>query len=93
MEKAWNELIMEFCKLLRIDKFCNWLNKKFTRNYKEVPLFWVMFDLNKYLKDGSTNSCISKLHPTIGNDIFIKDKLFEIIDYIRSTYDMEKLSK
>ena len=71
----------------------NWLNKKFTRNYTKVLLFWVTFDLNKYLKDGADNSCIANFHPTIKNDIFVKDKLFEIIDYIRNTYDMEKLSK
>lgn len=71
----------------------NWLIKKSTKNYTQIPLFWVDFNLQKYLKDGSEDSCITRLHPTIGNDIFIKDKLFEIIDYIRNTYDMEKLSK
>jgi hypothetical protein len=71
----------------------NWLLGKLTNKFCEVPLFWVTFDLNKYNKYGAKNSCILKIHPELKNDEYIKNTLNDLVDYIRDTYDMEKLSK
>ena len=70
-----------------------WLSKKLTKNYTEVPLFWVIFDLQKYKENGAKYSCIAKLHPELKNDQYITIKINEVIDYIRDKYDMEKISK
>jgi len=56
-------------------------------------LFWVTFDLNKYNKYGAKNSCMLKIHPELKNDEYIKNTLNDLVEYIRNTYDMEKLSK
>lgn len=70
-----------------------WINKKFTKNYKEVPLFWVNFDLQKYDNTGEKYSCILKVHPTLKDDSKITTALETVIDYIRANYDMEELTK
>lgn len=69
------------------------LNRKLTNNYKEVPLFWVDFDLNKYKDFGEKGSCNAKLHPYLNDDQFIINSINELIDHIRKNYDMEELSK
>jgi len=70
-----------------------WAGKLLTKNYTKIPLFTVYFDLNLYKKSGSkSNSCLVKLHPEL-NNIYIKDQINNIIDYIRDNYDMEKISK
>jgi hypothetical protein len=71
----------------------NKLSEKFTNNYKEVPLFWVSFDLNKYLTNGEKGSCELKLHPNFRNDKHIIETLNSLVDHIRENYDMEDLSK
>lgn len=70
----------------------NWLIKRITKNYSEVALFYVSFNLNKYEQTGAKDSCEFKLHPELDDD-YIKQTLCELIDYIRKNYDMEKLSK
>lgn len=71
----------------------NWLNRKLTKNYNEVPLFWVDFNLNKYNESGAKNSCMVKIHPELKDDEFIVDTLNSLIDYIRIKFDMNDLSK
>lgn len=73
--------------------FNNWLNRKLTKNYNEVPLFWVNFNLNKYNESGAKNSCTIKIHPELAHDVYIQSMLNDTIDYIREHWDMEKLSK
>jgi len=70
-----------------------WLMKNFTKNYTEVPLLLVVFDLNKYKTNGSKNSCMVKIHPELKGDKHIQTEINKVIDYIRDNYDMEKLSK
>jgi len=70
-----------------------WLSRKLTRNYHEVPLFIVTFNLNKFKKDGTQNSCELKLHPDFRNDKHIRQTLNNLVDYIRENYDMENISK
>lgn len=71
----------------------NFIIRKLTKNFNEVPLFWVDFNLNKYKKEGALNSCVVKIHPELSNDTYIKCAIIDVIDYIREHYDMEKLSK
>ena len=71
----------------------NWLSRKLTKNYNEVPLFWVDFNLNKYKESGAKDSCMVRIHPELKDDEFIIDTLNETIDYIRIKYCMEDLSK
>lgn len=70
----------------------DWLIKKLTKNYDEVPLFSITFNLNKYLKNGTKGSCDLKLHPML-KDEYIKKTLNELCDYIRNRYDMSNISK
>jgi len=71
----------------------NFLMKKLTKNYSKVPLFNITFDLNKYKKDGASNSCMVGIHPDLKNDEYLQQTLYDLIDYIRKNYDMEKVSK
>lgn len=71
----------------------DFLSRKYTNDYKEVPLFYVTFDLNKYKTEGEKGSCELKVHPSLKEDKFIKEQLNGLIDHIRENYDMEELSK
>jgi hypothetical protein len=65
---------------------------KLTKNFNEVPLLWITFNLNKFKENGAEGSCDVKLHPAL-KDEHIKLQINNLIDYIRENYDMEKLSK
>ncbi len=71
----------------------NFINKKLTKKYTEIPLLWIYFNLNKFLEEGKENSCILKIHPELKWDDYIINTLNNLVDYIRDNYDMEKLSK
>lgn len=67
--------------------------KKLTGNYREVPLFYATFDLEKHQESGPKNSCVLKVHPELKDDKELMRKMEEMIDHIRANHDMEKLSK
>ncbi|WP_226035788.1 hypothetical protein [Aquibacillus saliphilus] len=69
------------------------INKKLTNRYKQVPLLYITFDLNKYQEVGEKDSCELKVHPNMRDDEFIINQLNDIVDHIRDNYDMEKLSR
>lgn len=69
------------------------LTRKFTSNHKEVPLFYVTFDLKKHQTLGEKGSCDLMLHPSLKEDKFIVEQLNGLIDHIRESYDMEILVK
>jgi len=71
----------------------NWLIRKLTKKYSQIPLFVVTFNLQKYKDSGGENSCEIKLHPYLKHNEYIIDELKHIIDYIRRVYCMEALSK
>lgn len=71
----------------------NAIFKKLTKNYHEVPLFYVEFSLKKFLKSGSKGSCTLVVHPTLKGDKYIVENLNSVVDYIRDNYDMEELAK
>lgn len=56
-------------------------------------LFYVTFNLQKYKENGEKGSCDLKLHPACKGDEFTIHRLNELVDHVRSHYDMESLSK
>ena len=70
-----------------------WISKKLTKNYNEIPLLLVNFNLNNYQQNGAKNSCIVKIHPELKDDKHVIESLNNLIDYVRDNYNMEKLSK
>lgn len=69
------------------------LDRILTRNYTRVPLVMVNFNLQDFKRFGAHGSCRIIIHPEIRGDQFVEMRMREIIDHIRSTYNMEKLSK
>ena len=67
-----------------------WLTNKLTNNQTEIPLLTITFNRNKYKKFGKKNSCELKLHPMLKDDI-LKEKLNEIVDFIRDNYNMSEM--
>lgn len=63
----------------------------FTKNLTSIPLFWVDFNYKLYKEKGKQGSCTLKIHPNLTNDKHIKKTLNELVDYIRSNYDMEDI--
>jgi len=53
----------------------------------------VNFNLQDFKRFGAHGSCRIVIHPEIRGDQFVEMRMREIIDHIRSTYNMEKLSK
>ena len=68
--------------------------KQKTKNFTRIPVFVMTFDWKKFQKDGKENSCmLYTLHPDIANDLVLRKKLCECVDYIRDNYDMEMFTK
>lgn len=64
-----------------------------TKNLKRIPLFTMTFNYRKYKKDGKKDSCMFYAHPDIAKDEFVKEKLCEVVDYIRDNYDLDIFTK
>lgn len=67
------------------------LKRIFTKNLKEIPLIWMVFNLQHFKNIGKENSCMLKIHPNLREDKHIVNTLNSLVDYIRDNYDMEKL--
>jgi len=65
------------------------VTKKLTKEYSEIPLFFVNFNYDRYKTSGAKDSCIAKIHPILKDDDNIKNMLNDLVDYIRNNYDME----
>lgn len=77
-----------------IKRFCNWILKIQTRNFRRVPLFMMAFDYQKFKTTGKAGSCtLYSLHPDLATDEFLKTRLQECVDHIRDNYDMERIVK
>lgn len=63
-----------------------------TRNLTRIPIFTMTFNYSKYKKDGAKDSCMFYCLPDIANDEFVKEKLCEVVDYVRDNYDIEKIT-
>nr|DAN85221.1 MAG TPA: YqzL-like protein [Caudoviricetes sp.] len=65
-----------------------------TKNLKAIPLFVMTFDWKKFQKDGKKDSyLLYVLHSDIANDLILRRKLSECVDYIRDNYDIEIFTK
>lgn len=62
---------------------------KATNSHKEIPLLYITLDLHKF-REQKQGSCEAKIHPCV-NDEVVKQKVNELIDYIRDNFDMEDL--
>ena len=51
------------------------------------------FDYRKYKAQGKKDSCTMHCYPDIANDVFVKEKLQEVVDYIRDNYDLDIFTK
>ena len=70
--------------------FNHWLCRK-TKNLTQIPIFYMTFDYRKYKKHGKENSCTFHCLPEISNDEFVKNRLSEVVDYVRDNYDLDKI--
>lgn len=69
----------------------NLIQKLFTKNKTEIPLFWTTFNYKKYKQNGKKGSCDARVHPNLAYDKYIHNEINKIIDYIRNNYDMEDM--
>ena len=69
-----------------------WIRYK-TRNFTRIPLLTIIFDYRKYQRHGKTGSCTFYVYPEIANDKFVKQKLCEVVDYIRDNYNPDIFTK
>lgn len=69
-----------------------WLGKK-TREFTDVPIFYVTFNLQHYKKNGAKGSCTINCLPEIKQDEEAVRRIESTVDYIRENFDMEKLIK
>lgn len=67
------------------------ISKKLTKNNKEIPLLYIMFDLEKFQSQGEKGSCVLNLHPSLREDEILVEQLNSLVDHIRENHDMEKL--
>lgn len=76
-----------------IKKIVNcWIRHK-TKNLTRIPLFTMTFDYRKYKSQGKKDSCVFYAYPNIAQDEFVKEKLCEVVDYIRDNYDLDIFTK
>lgn len=76
-----------------IERIVNcWIRHK-TKNLTRIPLFTMTFDYCKYKEQGKKDSCTFYCHPDIANDVFMKEKLQEVVDHIRDNYDLDIFTK
>lgn len=73
-----------------MNKLLNWMYRKLSRNGHRIALFAVSLDIDKYHK-AVKGSATCHLHPDIADDEELKQMAFNMIDYIRNHYDMDKL--
>ena len=77
-----------------IKKLCNLYIKHKTKTLTRIPLFTMMFDWKKFQEDGKKGSCLLYvIHPDIAEDLVLRKKLCDCVDYIRNNYDMEMFTK
>lgn len=76
-----------------LKKLANWYIRHKTKNLTRIPLFTMVFDYRKYQRDGKPGSCNFYAHPDIAQDKFVKEKLCEVVDYIRDNYDLDIFTK
>lgn len=67
------------------------IRRLLTKNFKQVPLFWVTFNYQLFKKIGSKHTCTFRVHPNLQYDEYIQETLNNLVDYIRNKYDMKEM--
>lgn len=62
-----------------------------TNNLTKIPLLYINFNYQYYKKHGEKNSCLLNVHPELRNDKYIIDTMNNLVSYIKSNYDMNKM--
>ena len=68
----------------------NYIVRKLSGNGHRIPLIQVSIDIFKY-RINPIGSCMCHFHPKFENDMKLQKMAFDMTEYIRSNYDMEKL--
>ena len=76
-----------------LKKILNFYIKHKTKNYTRIPLVVITFNWQKYKKYGKKDSCLASFNPEFANDEVLKQKFYDMVDYIRDNYDMEQFTK
>lgn len=76
-----------------LKKILNLYIKHKTKNYTRIPIVVITFNWQKYKKYGKKDSCLANFNPKFANDEVLKQKFYDMIDYIRDNYDMEQFTK
>ena len=76
-----------------LKRLANWYIRRKTKNLTRIPLFTMTFDYRKYKAEGKKDSCTFCCHPDIVNDEYVKEKLSDVVDYIRDNYDLDVFTK
>ena len=71
----------------------NRLLKWKTKNFTIIPFFNITFNYQKFSKDGAAGSCDCHFHPDFKDDDKLKQMIFDVVDYIRSNYNMEQFTR
>lgn len=64
-----------------------------TDKRRKVPLVIINFDYQRYMSSGEKGSCICNVHPELKDDEDLRDMLNDLVDHIRTNYDMKKLTE
>lgn len=67
------------------------LTRLLTKNLQRVPLLRIDFNMKLFKENGAKGSCMCVIHPVLNDDNYIKTTLYELCDYIRENYNMEKI--
>ena len=76
-----------------LKRLANWYIRHKTKNLMRIPLFTMTFDYRKYKAEGKKGSCTFYCYPDIVNDEYVKEKLSDVVDYIRDNYDLDIFTK
>ena len=67
------------------------LAKLLTKKSKRIPILFISFNLDHYLKNGSNNSFTIKIHPNFRDNEEIKEHVNLLVDYIKNTYNIKDI--
>lgn len=76
-----------------LKRLANWYIRKKTKNLTRIPLFTMTFNYRKYKAEGKKDICTFYCHPDIVNDEHVKEKLSDVVDYIRDNYDLDVFTR
>ena len=74
-----------------MNKISNVIVDLLTDRKRKVPIIYINFNYQKFLKDGAEGSCTCSIHPDLTHDAKLTSMLNEVVDYIRDDYDMKTL--